>query len=1126
MAVIKCKMCGGDLKITENVSVAECEYCGTMQTIPKADNEKKMTLFNRANRLQLACEFDKAAAVYENIVAEFPTEAEAYWGLVLCRYGIEYVDDPITGKKVPTCHRSSFDSVLEDSDFELACDNADVIARKLYRTEAKAIEEIRRGILTVSGKEEPYDIFICYKETDENGGRTLDSALAQETYDALTEKGYRVFFSRITLEDKLGCDYEPYIFAALNSAKVMLVFGTDYEYFNAVWVKNEWSRYLKLMAKDKSKHLIPCYKGIDAYDMPKEFVRLQGQDFGKIGAIKDLERGIEKLIGKANSEQTSESNDMAQTAGGPTMESFLKRGQIFLEDGSWRKAKEYFDNVLDINPECGQAYFGKFLASYGLRSLDGTHKLAFDLDRNKDFCHAEQFANGDLAEVLKEIRATNSLNIRRKQFLYTLNKILEMKKKEERILQKKEALYKELVRSIDGVNLVKELNNAAEKFDTLGDYRDSREWAEKCRQRAKEEQTRLEDAERQRIEKEKEEKRREAERLKKEKEEQERKEEEERQKLLRENAEKAERKRKRRIVMLVGVAAIAAYVFVEEIYIPKIISGRKYDNAVALMENGDYEDAIDAFEEISYYSDSKEQILQCQYEQASALMEGGEYENAISAFEEISDYSDSKEQILQCQYEQASALMEAGEYENAISAFEKISDYSDSKIQIQQGKYNIAAKQMKEGNYNEAITGFGRISDYSDAETQISQCIYEKALAFKEKGDFLNAILVFGKIPDYSDAREQINQLRAECVERKVLDGGERCTVSLHPDGTVAATGIDIYGETNVSDWTNIVAISANYFTTVGLHADGTVVATGWNEYGQCNVGEWTDIVAISSGMLHTVGLRADGTVVAVGDNDYGECDTSEWKDIVAISAGAGFTVGLHADGTVVSIGVNEGGQDEANNWSGIIAVSSKGDHVVGLRGDGTVVAAGWNKYGQCDVGEWTDIIEVLASLRGHTVGLKADGTLVTTGENSWEQCKVEEWENISSISVGDYCTFGICADGTVRAAGYNEDGECEIQNWNNMLDVSQEAHVNELRTLAIAGAPELEALNEALKEETNTKSGDSSSGTSSSGDSQKVKCPSCGKYVSSLISKKDKAGVTRNWCSSCWSQYNDIMGD
>ena len=66
MAVFKCKMCGGDLNITEADKVVECEYCGTTQTVPSADNEKKMTLFNRANRLRLNKEFDKAAALYSD----------------------------------------------------------------------------------------------------------------------------------------------------------------------------------------------------------------------------------------------------------------------------------------------------------------------------------------------------------------------------------------------------------------------------------------------------------------------------------------------------------------------------------------------------------------------------------------------------------------------------------------------------------------------------------------------------------------------------------------------------------------------------------------------------------------------------------------------------------------------------------------------------------------------------------------------------------------------------------------------------------------------------------------------------------------------------------------------------
>jgi hypothetical protein len=361
-------MCGGDLEVTEGITVCECEYCGSKQTVPTIDDEKKIKLFSRANKLRANCEFDKAAGVYENIVADYSEDAEGYWGLILCRYGIEYVDDPATGKKIPTCHRSSFDSIMDDDDFEMVMENSDSVSRVVYREEAKYIEEIRKGIIEVSGKEEPYDIFICYKESDENGERTLDSVLAQDVYDELTGNGYRVFFSRITLEDKLGVEYEPYIFAALNSAKIMLVFGTSYDYYNAVWVKNEWSRYLKLMAKDKTKHLIPCFKNVDAYDIPKEFAKLQSQDMGKIGAIQDLMRGINKLIApEPKTEKSPVAENIVYSGTGATGEAFLKRGFMAIEDSEWSKATEFFENVLNINPEDGQAYFGELLAEHKCR---------------------------------------------------------------------------------------------------------------------------------------------------------------------------------------------------------------------------------------------------------------------------------------------------------------------------------------------------------------------------------------------------------------------------------------------------------------------------------------------------------------------------------------------------------------------------------------------------------------------------------------------------------------------------------------------------------------------------------------------------------------------------------------
>lgn len=370
MAIIKCKMCGGDLKLIENSTVCECEYCGTKQTVPSLDNEKKLTLFSRAGRLLRGCEFDKAAGVFETIVADFPTEAEAYWGLVLCKYGIEYVDDPSTGKKIPTCHRSSFESVMDDPNYEQACENTDAAARKVYREEARRIEELRQAILSVSGREEPYDVFISYKETGENGERTLDSVIAQDIYTELTDKGYRVFFSRISLEDKLGTEYEPYIFAALNSAKVMLVVGTDFENFDAVWVKNEWSRFLKLIAKGEKKTLIPVFKNMDPYDMPKEFAKLAAQDMGKLGAMQDLVRGVEKIVGKKKVEPAPIQPQPLYASGGPNLAALLERGQQALEDSDWEKAKSFFDQVLSMDAENADAFLGLALAEAECRNED------------------------------------------------------------------------------------------------------------------------------------------------------------------------------------------------------------------------------------------------------------------------------------------------------------------------------------------------------------------------------------------------------------------------------------------------------------------------------------------------------------------------------------------------------------------------------------------------------------------------------------------------------------------------------------------------------------------------------------------------------------------------------------
>ena len=408
--IFKCKICGGSLEIGNNERVFTCEYCGTQQTLPKLDNEKRCNLYDRANHFRRNNEFDKAMDIYEKILNEDKTDSEAYWSIVLCRYGIEYVEDPAIHKRLPTINRSQFTSVFDDEDYKSAIKYADNHQKSIYESEAEAINQIQKGILAISQKEEPFDVFICYKESDNNGRRTSDSVLAQELYFQLKQEGFKVFFSRITLEDKLGSAYEPYIFAALNSAKVMVVIGTKPEHFNAVWVKNEWSRFLSLIKNGAKKTLVPAYKDMNPYDLPEEFSHLQAQDMSKLGFMQDLIRGIRKITEIDENSKTVVKKTVI-TSGSGNIAPLLERVFMFLEDNDWQSADEYCEKVLDLEPKCAEAYMGKLMAELHVNREGNLKDCDKPFDNNSNYQKAIRFGDEKLkAKLNEDIEYINNRN--------------------------------------------------------------------------------------------------------------------------------------------------------------------------------------------------------------------------------------------------------------------------------------------------------------------------------------------------------------------------------------------------------------------------------------------------------------------------------------------------------------------------------------------------------------------------------------------------------------------------------------------------------------------------------------------------------------------------------------------
>ena len=290
-----CPFCGGNFEYTNGKW--KCRFCGSYR--PKEFSDEETVLIYMASQKLRQGDFYEAEQDFDDIIHKYPENSHAYWGRLMSRYGIKYEED-YDGNWIPTCYAASIEGLYSSNDYLMALKYADEENRSFYRSQADYIENVRKEWVERAAKERPYDIFICYKESDRERKleQTEDSYDLQDIYIRLTEKGYRVFFSRVSLRDKVGEKYEPYIFNALSTAKVMLVYGSRPEYINSAWMKNEWTRYGKRIQtgeKNKRSLLVAC-KGFSPSELPALLRSRQCFDASRITFCSELFEAVEKIM--------------------------------------------------------------------------------------------------------------------------------------------------------------------------------------------------------------------------------------------------------------------------------------------------------------------------------------------------------------------------------------------------------------------------------------------------------------------------------------------------------------------------------------------------------------------------------------------------------------------------------------------------------------------------------------------------------------------------------------------------------------------------------------------------------------------------------------------------------------
>jgi|GEM_PF-1129617 len=1055
---LKCKMCGSDLYPEDGARTAICEVCGSEQTLPQADTPKKINLFNKANHYRLQKRFDEAAKQYRKIIEDYPDDGEAYWCLLLCEYGIEYVDDKKTKTKIPTCNRTLKTPIFDQADYKTALKKASKEEKALYEKEAKEIDRLQKKILAISQKEEPYDIFICFKDTDDKGKRTKDSQYATLIYDRLTQGGYRVFFSRVTLKSKAGSEYEPLIYSALQSAKVMIAVGTKTEHMEAVWVRNEWSRYLGFMEEDVEKAIVPCLKGMDPYDMPDELQDFQALDMGELDFFENLLRSIDNKFGRtryvAPAPQPAPAAPVAPVASAPQpvaqpaqpvmqapvasaspVAPLLQRVMLFLEDKDYKKADEYCEKVLDNDPFNGTAYLYKAVVELKLSKKE-------DL---KD--HWEEFVNGAYyakvtryadAALQKELAVLGKSYEEKQKAEEAARKVAEAAaKKAEAERQKK---LKELEKKRTACNVAqKQLSagvgsmgiGASGELFYVGKFKNAEDLEKKAA-------------------------------------------------ISRTSRGLADgRIVKTAIGYSISSSTDTAYLLyangtISSCGASDIDGDAKWVNladvaasnssVVGLKKDGTV--VVKSLVPMDGLKTQKD--LAATWKNIVAVDCGNEYIIGLKAdgtveatrdktYSQVSTRSWEDIVAISVGYNHTVGLkadgtvVAAGANEHGecdVSAWTDIVAVSaglNHTAGLKADGTVVATGENKDGQCN--------VSSWKDVVAV--KAGYQHTVALKKDGSVVtvgwnhygqDGVKTWKLFDSVDTLAKEIQAQDGLAEERKKKEAAAARKAELEAKKAQLAKWKAIVAkQALVAPLRKMVSVGGG---TIAVSTKGEVYAAGAfaNKSGVGGLKTATrqqgdyrrQIVGVSS--YHSakgddvVAWRKDGEFVFHGDDAKYEIYTTV-NNVDQIALGEKFA-GVLSKGKLKIYGKKHVSRDCSDFVFGGATFTeiAAGQHIIGLKKDGTVAAA-YGPYNEkvMETSNWSDIVAVSAS-GSHTLGLRKDGTVVAAGDNKQGACNVKDWKDIVFVSAGEHFSVGVKADGTVVRVGRLHFGYCDVSNLTDVV--------------------------------------------------------------------------------------------
>lgn len=699
MAAFICRYCGAPLELS-GTTVCECQSCNILQSVPLIDSAEKRELLTRAEQLRREQRYDKAIQLYEKMITLSPTDADLYWALALCRYGVLFFAD---GGSV--LQRTQAHSFTSDSDYQQALKFADEKQRGLMEHIAGSIDEKQREISELSiGKS--YDVLLC------SGADDKSVKCSTELYSRLCSENMNVFYPQVTLKETAKSEWEPFLFSAVYSAKVLIIAVTDRSIFDDVLAMNLCGRFMS--GSMSGRAVIPVLYGVPPEELPSELTKFQALNAASLGFEQDLAASVKALISGVRSNGSAQKNSP-----------LVRRAYIMLSDRQFSEAAAMCGRIELQSP--GEAALIRLLCEYRLTDEESLETLSADIMQSENYRIAMQYGSEALRLKLKKYALCAQKNLQSAQQNDNGNKstdqdfnganevysakVTPLKKHSrltvfaaalaltalaaaavivishngsiagseltasEPILSEQEAGFERAKALFDEGKYVE----AEAAFVSLGNDGENGEWADKCR----------------------------------------------------------------------------------------------YMQAEQYLSSDDIEDARGIFLRLGDYGDSAEKVNACDYRSAEIAEENGEFESAAEAFDALGAYSDSKMRRKECLYKQAGKLLDSGELDSAEAVFREIEYYHDSADKLKDINYKRAEMLLENGEYYSAYEKFGELDGWSDSAARAKDSLYQYARSLFEAKDFHSVISPLTELGDYLDSRDMLN---AAWLERALeqLDGHDK----------------------------------------------------------------------------------------------------------------------------------------------------------------------------------------------------------------------------------------------------------------------------------------------------------------------------------------------------------------